>query len=108
MSCLPWLLVLTPRTSAPIAQPIGVMLAALDLHVSAREVEKPMHLNTKTRPLLCMALALVVLLAGLAPWASRPAWAATFAVTNLSDAGAGSLRQAILDANASPAADTIS
>jgi hypothetical protein len=33
--------------------------------------------------------------------------AATFTVTNLDDAGAGSLRQAILDANASPEADSI-
>jgi IPT/TIG domain/S-layer homology domain len=33
--------------------------------------------------------------------------AATFTVTNTSDSGAGSLRQAILDANANPGADTI-
>ena len=33
--------------------------------------------------------------------------AATFTVTNTADAGAGSLRQAILDANANPGADTI-
>jgi hypothetical protein len=32
---------------------------------------------------------------------------ATFIVTNVNDAGAGSLRQAVLDANASPGADTI-
>src|SRR5437016_10290819 len=32
---------------------------------------------------------------------------ATFAVTNLADSGAGSLRQAILNANAQPGADTI-
>ncbi|MDQ3413731.1 MAG: right-handed parallel beta-helix repeat-containing protein, partial [Verrucomicrobiota bacterium] len=34
--------------------------------------------------------------------------AATFTVTNTDDAGAGSLRQAITDANANPGADTIS
>ena len=34
-------------------------------------------------------------------------WAATFTVTNTSDSGAGSLRQAILDANTAPGADTI-
>src|SRR5216117_3333494 len=34
-------------------------------------------------------------------------FAATFTVTNTSDSGAGSLRQAILDANANPGADTI-
>jgi hypothetical protein len=33
--------------------------------------------------------------------------AATFTVTNLDDAGAGSLRQAVLDANAAPGADII-
>ena len=35
------------------------------------------------------------------------AQAATFTVTNTSDSGAGSLRQAILDANANPGLDTI-
>ena len=34
-------------------------------------------------------------------------YAATFTVTNTADSGAGSLRQAILDANANPGADTI-
>ncbi len=33
--------------------------------------------------------------------------AATFTVTNTNDSGAGSLRQAILDANANPGDDTI-
>jgi predicted outer membrane repeat protein len=43
----------------------------------------------------------------------NPAWGAptepgaTFVVSNLSDSGAGSLRQAILDANAAPGADVI-
>ena len=35
------------------------------------------------------------------------AWAATFTVTNTNDSGAGSLRQAITDANNAPGADTI-
>ncbi len=39
--------------------------------------------------------------------ASVPAAAATFTVTNVSDSGAGSLRQAILDANAAGGADVI-
>ncbi len=38
---------------------------------------------------------------------SGPSSAATFTVTNTADEGPGSLRQAILDANASPGADTI-
>lgn len=40
-------------------------------------------------------------------WVSSPAHAATYVVTNTSDAGAGSLRQAIIDANANAGADTI-
>ena len=38
---------------------------------------------------------------------ASPAGAATFTVTNLNDAGAGSLRQALLDANAAAGADVI-
>lgn len=48
------------------------------------------------------------LLVGLGALAvTAPATAATFTVTNLNDANAGSLRQAILDANAAAGADTI-
>ena len=50
-----------------------------------------------------VALVALLLLAGEA----RPAYAATFTVTNTSDAAAGSLRQAILDANANLGIDTI-
>jgi hypothetical protein len=39
--------------------------------------------------------------------AASAAFASTFTVTNTNDSGAGSLRQAILDANAAPGADTI-
>lgn len=45
--------------------------------------------------------------AALALAAGMPAEAATFQVSNLDDAGAGSLRQALLDANATAGADTI-
>src|SRR5262245_39987759 len=48
------------------------------------------------------------LLAAALALAASTAGAATFAVTNTADSGAGSLRQAILDANGSPGADTIS
>ncbi len=46
--------------------------------------------------LLCTAL-----------WSGSTAFAATFVVTTTADAGPGSLRQAILDANAAPGADDI-
>jgi len=38
---------------------------------------------------------------------AAPAFAATFTVTNTNDTGAGSFRQAIIDANAAPGLDTI-
>lgn len=44
------------------------------------------------------------LLAGLA---IRIAFANTYTVVNTADSGAGSLRQAIMDANSNPGADTI-
>ncbi len=51
--------------------------------------------------ILRLPLALVLLISAL------PAGAATYTVSNTADSGAGSLRQAILDANANPGADTI-
>jgi hypothetical protein len=39
--------------------------------------------------------------------ASPPVRAATLTVTNTNDSGAGSLRQAMIDANATGAADTV-
>ena len=50
-----------------------------------------------------LLLTLIVSLA----WPTSPARAAGFVVTNLNDSGAGSLRQAILNANAAAGADTI-
>src|SRR5262249_42358883 len=51
--------------------------------------------------------ARVGLLVGLFLVLSASAQAATFTVTTLNDSGVGSLRQAILDANATAGADTI-
>ncbi len=48
--------------------------------------------------------ALVLVLLALLP---APGWAATFAVTNTADSGAGSLRQAITSANGNGVTDTI-
>jgi hypothetical protein len=57
---------------------------------------------------LRFSLAIVLaLLVALAAGGGRPASGAPFTVTNANDAGAGSLRQAILDANASAGLDTI-
>jgi hypothetical protein len=62
----------------------------------------PMRLNVD-------ALSDLVILTGgqSGPTVALTAPLATFTVTNTSDSGAGSLRQAILDANANPGADTI-
>jgi hypothetical protein len=46
-----------------------------------------------------------LLLAGVLLATSLPAAATTYAVTNTSDSGTGSLRQAILDANVNPGFD---
>src|SRR5207249_4239415 len=55
---------------------------------------------------LGMLLRAVVTAAVAAAALAPVAVGATFSVTSTADAGAGSLRQAILDANASPGADT--
>ncbi len=54
----------------------------------------PAHLSTRFAALLIFAV-------------TGSVTGATFIVTNTNDSGAGSLRQAILDANANPGADTI-
>lgn len=60
----------------------------------------------KVRNLLRVLLALIlgITVAGLFP---QTASAAIYLVTNTNNSGTGSLRQAILDANASPGLDTI-
>ena len=55
------------------------------------------------RAFRCLSLVILLLAAG----AMAPALAATFTVTSTADSGAGSLRQAILDANAAAGADLI-
>lgn len=54
-----------------------------------------------------MSSRLAVAVAALVGCGTLSAFAATFTVLNTNDSGPGSLRQAILDANASPGADTI-
>ncbi|MFZ1728947.1 MAG: choice-of-anchor Q domain-containing protein [Bacteroidota bacterium] len=62
------------------------------------------HIDRLTRwhAFVLSTIALVLALAG-----NSPANAATFTVTTTADAGAGSLRQAVLDANAAAGADII-
>ncbi|HWI29915.1 MAG TPA: right-handed parallel beta-helix repeat-containing protein [Microbacterium sp.] len=62
------------------------------------------------RPLASVAVAVVlaaVLAAAIVLVPAAPSHAATFTVTNTGDSGPGSLRQAILDAQATPGAHTI-
>jgi CSLREA domain-containing protein len=65
----------------------------------------PRRLTKLSTPALLLLLTLAALL-WVVPNVSRVR-AAGFAVTNTNDAGAGSLRQAILDANANPGTDDI-
>jgi hypothetical protein len=67
-----------------------------------KEREDPMTITNHVRTLAVLASLLALLMV-----APRPAQAADFAVTNTNDSGAGSLRQAILDANSSAGADNI-
>jgi Big-like domain-containing protein/Calx-beta domain-containing protein len=50
---------------------------------------------------------MVVIVLGMLALAAPAAWANTFTVSNTNDSGAGSLRQAIIDANNTPGEDTI-
>ncbi len=56
---------------------------------------------------LALAMTRAILMAILTLASALPLTAATYTVTNTDDSGAGSLRQAILDANANPGADVI-
>src|SRR6187401_1505807 len=58
------------------------------------------------RSVTVIIAATIVAVSALHP-AVPSVYAATFLVTNTNDAGAGSLRQSIIDANTSPEADTI-
>lgn len=59
-----------------------------------------------SKGLLTSLLSVTGLVAGMLALAT-PAYAGTFTVTTTADSGTGSLRQAILDANANPGADVI-
>lgn len=73
----------------------------MDLTVSS---QNPQH----TRFNRALGIAIVGLAIAIALFLhAQPAAAATFTVTNTNDAGLGSLRKAIADANTTPGADTI-
>ncbi|MFN0014218.1 MAG: choice-of-anchor D domain-containing protein [Saprospiraceae bacterium] len=59
------------------------------------------------RASVCRNSSSLLMVFALFLFAQTSAWAATFSVTNTNDAGAGSLRQAIIDANAAAGADLI-
>lgn len=62
--------------------------------------------KTRRKPITLCFVAMLALVLGVA--VSTPVSAATFTVTNINDSGSGSLRQAIIDANAVAGAHTIS
>src|SRR5829696_9394082 len=66
------------------------------------------YLRQPLAALLIMAAALAASVVMAVVVLASPAWAATYTVTNNADSGAGSLRQAIIDADATTGvADTI-
>ena len=65
------------------------------------------RLRVTSHQIVALALALAAGLGLLFTTAIERVRAAPFTVTNLNDSNAGSLRQAIIDANATPEADTI-
>src|SRR5215208_95862 len=66
------------------------------------------YLRQPLAALLIMAAALAASVVMAVVVLASPAWAATYTVTNNADSGAGSLRQAMIDANATTGvADTI-
>ncbi|HXF40589.1 MAG TPA: choice-of-anchor Q domain-containing protein [Blastocatellia bacterium] len=65
------------------------------------------HRTTSKAAVLVSSIALLALMAIALTTVTKRVSAATFTVTNLDDSGDGSLRQAILDANANPGADFI-
>ncbi len=60
------------------------------------------------RPLVLLMLAALAASVMMAVVLASPAWAANYTVTNTNDSGAGSLRQAMIDANATADTDSIS
>lgn len=88
-------------------------LAAYLLRKPGKQAVNMVGLRRQTRywRLFALLLGLMLVLAsgidGSATASSNPPTPQTFVVTNTSDSGSGSLRQAILDANANAGADTI-
>src|SRR5215207_5297457 len=76
-------------------------------NTEARKETQLMHTSTRLHLRIRALLALLLTLALLGLLTPAPARAASFIVTNTNDSGAGSLRQAILDANGTAGADTI-
>jgi hypothetical protein len=72
-----------------------------------RELERPRWRALKKQRRAALRASRAALAVGVVLAGAAPASAATFTVTNAADSGGGSLRQAILDANAAVGPDTI-
>jgi len=70
-----------------------------------REMRPSKTLTVRSRPMAILLSAVMACALGLLPL--KPAFASTFTVTNTNDSGAGSLRQAVVEANVNPGADLI-
>ncbi|MDQ2922520.1 MAG: hypothetical protein M3R52_13030, partial [Acidobacteriota bacterium] len=72
-------------------------------------MRKTMSRKKRTVTILVLLLtSLIALPQRFRSWLETPVFAATFTVSNTDDSGAGSLRQAIIDANVSAGTDVIS
>ncbi len=88
---------------------IGDEISALGMDTGQREKDREMQPSKRLaiRSKLIAALLATTMACALGLLPQRPAFATTFTVTNTNDSGAGSLRQAVTDANNNSGADII-